>query len=91
VTHLEKAHSAQHAIAFVSNLHRGVDRVFQDVLNNDQDIACKAGCNYCCSVRVHATEPEIFLIAAQLRERPADQLKIVLNRLKDHASVAILV
>jgi Fe-S-cluster containining protein len=91
VTHLEKAHSAQHAIAFVSNLHRGVDRVFQDVLDKGQDIACKAGCNYCCSVRVHATEPEIFLIAAQLRERPADQLKIVLNRLKDHAALASLV
>lgn len=89
--HLENAHSAQHAIAFVSNLHRGVDRVFQDVLDKGQDIACKTGCSYCCSVRVHATEPEIFLIAAQLRERPADQLKIVLNRLKDHAAVASLV
>src|SRR5450830_161957 len=90
VTHLENARSAQQAIAFISNLHRGVDRVFQDVLDKGQHIACKAGCNYCCSVRVHATEPEVFLIAAHLRAHPADQLKIVLDRLKDHAAVASL-
>ena len=86
--HLQNPRSPHTAIAFIANLHRGVDQLFQGALDAGVKIACKTGCNACCSVRVHATEPEIFQIANTLNQGPAAQREAVLIRLNDHAELA---
>ena len=65
--HLNTNRSRTYAITFISNLQRGVDNVVQAAIDKGQKFDCKAGCSYCCSVRVEALEPEIFQIASELK------------------------
>ena len=85
---LAQARSPQAALALVSHLHRGVDRVFAQAKEMGTPIACKPGCSHCCSARVHASEPEVLQIAATLRTQSPQRLQVVLQRLRTHAAVA---
>lgn len=76
------------AIEFVANLHRAVDKVMQQSADSGAQTECSPGCACCCSVRVEATEPEIFLIAHEIRRRPVDQAAAILERLRDHVAMA---
>lgn len=73
------------AVDFVANLHRAVDKVMQQPCTLT---ACQAGCACCCQVRVEATEPEIFRIARELRQRPPAQIAILAERLRNRAAAA---
>jgi Fe-S-cluster containining protein len=73
------------AVDFVVNLHRAVDKVMQQPVTLT---ACRAGCACCCQVRVEATEPEIFRIARELRQRPPAQIAILVERLRNRAVTA---
>lgn len=71
------------AVDFVANLYRAVDKVMQQ-----QKTECRPGCACCCSVRVEATEPEIFRIACEVKKLPTAQVAALLERLRDHVATA---
>jgi hypothetical protein len=54
---------------------------------NDQPIKieCQIGCAFCCSLRVEATEPEVFLITRELKKWTSTQLTTILEKLHKHA------
>lgn len=83
INHLGSNPSASSAVGFVANLHRAMDKVMQQ-----SGSQCRPGCACCCSVRVEATEPEIFLIARELRQRPPAQIAILVERLRNRAAAA---
>lgn len=51
-------------------------------------VDCKPGCSYCCSYRIEALPPEVFVIAAELRKLPEAELAEVTARLRAHAEKA---
>jgi Fe-S-cluster containining protein len=75
-------------IVFVRNLQRGVQKVVDDAVRQQVHIDCKAGCSYCCSARVEAIAPEIFLIAAELEKRSAEEREAIIARLEAHTVAA---
>lgn len=85
--HLATHRSQQSAVTFVSNLQRDVSRLIHVAVERGVKIACRAGCSHCCSVRVEAMAPEIFLIARELASRPPDELKHLVERLNAHAAL----
>jgi len=88
VNHLSSNRGVSAAVNFVANLHRAVDKVVQQASDHDPKPECKAGCAYCCSVRVEATEPEIFRIVREVKMRPAAQVDSLLERLGRRAAAA---
>lgn len=86
VRQLSQSSGASFAINFSANLHRAVDKVVRQAGERGPKTDCKAGCDYCCTVRVEASEPEVFLIARELRRRPTGQVDALLERLRDHAA-----
>lgn len=45
-------------------------------------IACAKGCAFCCHVAVTASAPEIFLVAAKIREMPQDRQEDLVHRVR---------
>lgn len=86
--HLGSNRSASFAVGFVANLHRAVDKVIQQAGDPGQKTDCKPGCAYCCSIRVEATEPEIFHIAREVRKWPAAEIDALLERLRNLAATS---
>lgn len=86
--HLRSTPSPSNAVNFVANLHSAVDKVAQQTNGTGPKTECQAGCAYCCGVRVEATDPEVFLIARELRKRPAAQVNALIERLKNRAATA---
>ncbi|WP_165922996.1 YkgJ family cysteine cluster protein [Sulfurirhabdus autotrophica] len=74
------------AITFISKLQLSVDQVVHTSIDR-QSIDCRAGCSHCCNVRVEALEPEIFLIAQELRKNPPDKLREVIVTLRQHVEI----
>lgn len=59
--------------------------IFEISLHNNPSkfpIACAKGCAFCCHVAVTASAPEIFLVAAKIREMPNDRAEDLLNRVR---------
>lgn len=82
--HLRADQSRQAVISFVSSLQHSVSRVIQMAYAQGVGIACTAGCSHCCSARVEAMAPEVFLIAKELDGRPAEERQQFVQRLKTH-------
>lgn len=59
-------------IHFVSNLQRSVDRAVQAHSAPGRQPECAPACAYCCHVPVEAGEPELLIIAAQIKALPAE-------------------
>lgn len=76
------------AVIFIANLHRAVDKVVQQAGDLGAKTDCKAGCAYCCSVRVEATEPEVFRIAREIKKRPTAEVNVLLERLQNRVAAA---
>ncbi|MCK9200174.1 MAG: YkgJ family cysteine cluster protein [Gallionella sp.] len=74
------------AIEFVANLHRAVDKVTRQSAGSGAQTECRPGCACCCSVRVEATEPEIFRIAREVKKLPADRVAAIVERLRNFAA-----
>jgi Fe-S-cluster containining protein len=87
VAHLAADRSRPVAIAFVSNLQRGVDKVMDTAANAGSNFACKSGCSHCCNVQVHALEPEVFRIAGALRKLGPVVQEGLLEKLRQHAAM----
>lgn len=71
-----------YAVAFVGNLHRGIDQTMAQAALRGEPVACRAGCASCCSLRVEVAPAEALLIAQQLRSGPADRLEQLLQALR---------
>jgi len=81
-TSLRQPGDGGYAVDFVANLHRGLDQVAARAAQPGPVPDCRAGCSYCCYVRVEATDPEIFYIARRVRQWPAAQLADLLAKLR---------
>ena len=84
--HLDSNRTRPFIISFISNLHRGVDSVVRAATHEGEQLDCKAGCSHCCRVRVEALEPEIFLIAKELKKLSPEKLDELTGRLRNHAA-----
>jgi len=62
----------------IPQLHHNVDALFVQETTTGKEIACRAGCSYCCHVRVEAKPPEIDYIARQLKLLPDAELTHIL-------------
>jgi Fe-S-cluster containining protein len=71
-------------IAFVRNLQQGVDRVVDLAVHAGTRVDCKAGCCHCCSAKVEAIAPEIFEISRELAKRSAEELAVIVARLREY-------
>jgi Fe-S-cluster containining protein len=61
---LRAARNPEHIDKVTKQFHDQVDRFFADTLaRSGQTIACRAGCAFCCYIKVDATPNEIFRIA----------------------------
>lgn len=86
---LQQATQAWQAIAFVSTLHQGLDRVAAASGAPDAPgaaVACRAGCAFCCSVQVEVTAPEALQMAQQVRQWPDLEQAALVLRLQHQSS-----
>ncbi len=74
------------AVAFIANLHRGVDDVAARAAAGGLVPDCHAGCAHCCRVRVEATDPEVLHIARGLRQWPAPRKAAQVAALRAHVA-----
>ena len=79
---LERLQGSAQVVHFVANLQRGVDGVARRAWQAGPVPGCRAGCAHCCSLRVEATEPEIFRIAGKLLEQPEAEVAALVERLR---------
>ena len=87
---LRQSQGADDTVAFIAQLHRGLDTVAEQARTTGPQSACQAGCAHCCHLRVEATEPEVFHIAQHLRAQPAEALADALSALHRHVTTAAL-
>lgn len=77
------------AINAIRTLHEQIDVLTEKIIKKPGlHFDCKAGCSYCCSLRVAAVPAEIFLIARHLLHLPAEAQTKLLDRLRVHAEAA---
>ena len=75
-----------YAINTIRLLHEQIDALTEKIKKKpDVRFDCKAGCSYCCSLRVAATPPEVFLIARHLKQMPIESHSELIARLKIRA------
>ena len=79
--HLGSTLNVSTAVNFAASLQRSVDKVVQQA-SGDPKPECKPGCAWCCSLFVEAMEPEIFLIAREIRKREAGQVQAMVEALR---------
>lgn len=84
VSHLSTHPAEQSVVTFVRSLHQAVDRANDAAVGRGAHLDCKAGCSHCCSARVEAIAPEIFLIAGELARRPMSAFAEMVGRLHAH-------
>ncbi len=71
------------AINAIRSLHEQVDALTEQIKKKPGvHFDCKAGCSYCCSLRVAATPPEVFLITRYIKQLPTETQTELLERLK---------
>lgn len=71
--------------ARASSAAKRAHEVFETSLKTNparQAIACAKGCAFCCHVSVTVTAPEVFLVAAALREKFKDDLQTIIYRVQ---------
>jgi len=85
--HLNENRGSSLSITFVRNLQSGIDQVFSAAVDQGVAVACKLGCNHCCSARVEAIEPEVFRIAREIASRPLDELNAHIERLRVYVAM----
>jgi uncharacterized protein len=77
------------AINAIRTLHEQIDLLTEKVIKKPGlHFDCKAGCSYCCSLRVAAVPAEILLIARHLKQLSPEAQNEIIARLKIHAEAA---
>lgn len=78
------------AINLIRQLHEQVDSLVTKIKQKPGvKFDCKKGCNYCCTLRIEAVPPEVFLIARHLRTLPSASLKELIAKLEEHSKSAL--
>lgn len=78
-----------YAINAIRILHEQIDELTQKIIKKPGlHFDCKAGCSYCCSLRVAAVPAEIFVIARHLKQLPKETQSEIIRRLEIHAEAA---
>ena len=85
---LRQAQGADGAVAFIAQLHRGLDTVAEQARTTGPQLACQEGCAHCCHLRVEATEPEVFHITQHLLAQPAAAQADAISALQRHVATA---
>jgi len=81
--------SKVYAINVIRELHEQIDVLAEKTKKKPGvHFDCKAGCSFCCSLRVAATPPEVFLIARQLKQLSIEAQADLMDRLKIHSEAA---
>lgn len=72
------------------HFHRRHDSVVAQVIEGSEtEVACRAGCDYCCHYKVVAHAVEIIAIHQYVLARlPATQIKMLVERVKENAAQA---
>jgi Fe-S-cluster containining protein len=77
------------AINAIRTLHEQVDALTEQVYKKPGiHFDCKAGCSYCCSLRVAAMPAEVFVIARHMKQLPGETLAGIIQKLTIHAEAA---
>jgi len=77
------------AINAIRALHEQIDVLTEKIIKKPGlHFDCKAGCSYCCSLRVAAVPAEVFLIARHLKQLSAGAQITLMDKLKIHAEAA---
>lgn len=82
--HLAAATSPAAIIRFISNLQTGIDKVTQQAQANEAELACKAGCSYCCHAPVKVLAPEVFKIAREIQKLDPESVLAIIERLSHY-------
>jgi Fe-S-cluster containining protein len=72
----------------VVRFHKRVDEVVDATLRGHcVEVACRRGCNFCCSLQVEVAPHEAFALAEWLKKHfSAERLGAVISRLRDNAA-----
>lgn len=77
------------AIYLVRTLHDQIDTLAKKIKTKPTiHFDCKPGCSYCCTLRIEAIAPEIFLLAQHLKKLPEPKYLALVEKLKVHAPSA---
>jgi len=77
------------AINAIRALHEQIDVLTEKIIKKPGlHFDCKAGCSYCCSLRVAAVPAEVFLIARHLNQLSTGAQITLMDKLKIHAEAA---
>ncbi|MFZ6693717.1 YkgJ family cysteine cluster protein [Undibacterium sp. SXout20W] len=75
---LEERTYPDNVMRIIPQLHHKVDELFVQAQAEGRQIACRAGCSFCCHVRVEAKQAEIDYIAQKLHQLPETELTAIL-------------
>jgi uncharacterized protein len=74
------------AIHSIQQLHQRIDVLASKVkMKPSAQFHCKPGCSFCCTLRIEALPPEVFLLARHLSKLNAATLSALIEKLKEHA------
>jgi len=79
---IQKCTNACQALAFLKSLHSSIDSVVCEPRSFVLTPECKAGCSFCCSVKVEVSDPEALQIAQYVRGLPQDERAKLIEKLK---------
>ena len=79
---IQKCTNACQALAFLKSLHSSIDAVVSEPQSFVLTPECKAGCSFCCSLKVEVSDPEAIQIAQHVQGLPQDERAKLINKLK---------
>jgi|GEM_PF-1775313 len=79
---IQQCTNAWQAIVFLKSLHSSIDAVVNEPRSFDLTPECKAGCSFCCSVKVEVSDPEAIQIARHVQDLPQDVRAKLIEKLE---------
>lgn len=79
---IQKCMDAWQALAFFKSLHSGIDSVVSEPRSFILTPERKAGCLFCCSVKIEASDPEALQIARHIQGLPQNGRAKLIEKLE---------
>lgn len=72
----------------LQKMHEGLSRVTDDIIQTRQvQLACKAGCSFCCHIKVDAHAHEVLYVADHLRKKSTpSEIENIVVKSRAHAA-----